>query len=104
MPVGTGVGAALDPVVGPGVGTRVGSLVRPGVRPTVATSGHTSLKHNIYSNKTLYYLASLTHRVGDSRVHRLLPNQRLYTLFTTDACADVVLLRIWVARSRKASS
>ena len=64
-----------------GTGSGAGSLVRPGVGPTVATSSYTSLMHDIYSNHTLYYLASITRRVGDSRVHRLLPTQQtLYTV------------------------
>ena len=60
----------------PGTGPGVGSLVGPEDGPTVATSSYTSLMHGIYSNHRLYYLASLTRTVGDSRVHRLLPNQQ----------------------------
>ena len=75
MPVGPGVGLTVDPIVGPGVGTGVGLSIGPRVGPTVATSSHTSLMHNIYSNHLLYYLASLTCWVGDSRMHHPLPNQ-----------------------------
>ena len=64
-------------------GSGVGSLVGPGDGSTVTTSSYTTLMHSIYSNHTLYYLASLTRRVGDSRVHRLLPTQQaLYTPWT----------------------
>ena len=61
---------------GSSVGSPVGLLFGRGVGPTVATSDHTSFKLNFYSNQTVYYLASLTCMVGDSRVHHLLPNQQ----------------------------
>ena len=77
MPLGPGAGSNVDPVVGPGSGKRWSRIISwTRVGPTVATSSHTSLMNNIYPNHTLYYLASLTCRVGDSRVHPLLPNQQ----------------------------
>ena len=72
--------------IGPGVGSGVGSLVGPGVGSTVAPSSQINLKHNIYSNHTPYYLASLTRRVGDIRVYHLLPKKALHSARTRFVC------------------
>ena len=49
----------------------VGSLVGPGVGQSLATSSHTSLKHNIYSKSHTLLSSKPQPQVGDSRVHRL---------------------------------
>ena len=58
-------------------GSGVGSLVGPGVGPTIATNSHTSLTYHEVKSHTLLS-TSLTRRVGDSRVHCLLPNEQAF--------------------------